>query len=183
VCTHVRNTSGGIVAILLTRTTQEQHRTLLWRLYIPGSTSDRDVSFLAKNLNILAVPAENRQIWRHFPPKPAKTPKKTTSRSGELPGNYRRQRSVLCCSWVVLVCRMATIPPDVFFALSAHPPGICHQRQPLKSRYISVRGKPHGRFLQRIPAYGFARIRTYVCRNRDTGGRTSLMGNHMTEGL
>jgi hypothetical protein len=44
-----------------------------------------------------------------------------TLRSKELPGNYRRQRSVLCCSWVVLVCRMATILPDVFLALSAHP--------------------------------------------------------------
>jgi hypothetical protein len=44
-----------------------------------------------------------------------------TSRSEELPGNYRRQRSVLRCSWGVLVCRMATIPRDVFFALSAHP--------------------------------------------------------------
>jgi hypothetical protein len=37
-----------------------------------------------------------------------------TSRSEELPRNYRRQRSVLCCSRAVLVCRMATIPPDVF---------------------------------------------------------------------
>jgi hypothetical protein len=77
---------------------------------------------LAAVMHILAVSAENRQIWRHFPPKPAKTPKKKTSRSEELPGHYRRQRSVLCCSWVVLVCRMATIPPDVFLTLSAHPP-------------------------------------------------------------
>jgi hypothetical protein len=37
-----------------------------------------------------------------------------TSRSEELPGNYRLQRTVLRCSWVNLVCRMATIPPDVF---------------------------------------------------------------------
>jgi hypothetical protein len=33
--------------------------------------------FFGEKMNILAVPAENRQIWRHFPPKPVKTPKKT----------------------------------------------------------------------------------------------------------
>jgi hypothetical protein len=63
------------------------------------------------------------RVWQNFIAKFGDFfAKIQTSRSEELPGNYRRQRSVLCCSWVVLVSRMATIPPDVFLSLSAHPP-------------------------------------------------------------
>jgi hypothetical protein len=76
---------------------------------------------------LLALAGVCTAVWRFDGfggiPSPNLTtfsPKKI-SRSEELPGNSRRQRSILCCSWVVLVCRMATIPPDVFLTLSAHP--------------------------------------------------------------
>jgi hypothetical protein len=49
-----------------------------------------------------------------FPANLPKRQKKKESRSEELSGNYRRQGGVLSCSWVVLVCRMATIPPEVY---------------------------------------------------------------------
>jgi hypothetical protein len=56
---------GGIVANVHIRTTQEQHRRLLWRLKMLGYASDRDVWILLKP----------RQIGNGIPPEPPLPPK------------------------------------------------------------------------------------------------------------